>query len=313
MRLYIPTSSLNADNILSCECIAPAKIYPNREFGYQKFEVLEELKEFSNFILGFSHIPQFSIEDKERENYPMVIAIEVSNSKCFVPVGKFNGVEIFASATPFFVTPQNLQFLFFKEEERNRTKLDCSVSEKSKLFNFFEERFSLLSDSDEKTKESLSACLEKVISSLPESHLDKHFENNFDKVKGFVWGYGMGNLLSSTPLQFEEDLELKKDPLGVQLKNADEHSDLFNQLMEELVWNDGLSLERIRTERFGEATKIAQNLKKTRGLLWENSAEQKYIQQLRENIAKFTPFELDSLPQPGFAKSCCFCFKGRRF
>lgn len=61
MRLYIPTSSLNADNILSCESIAPASECRRRKFGYSHFDVLPELRTFANVTLAFSKIPTFRL------------------------------------------------------------------------------------------------------------------------------------------------------------------------------------------------------------------------------------------------------------
>ena len=37
MKLYIPTTTLNIDNILSTECIAPLSFYKEREYGYNQF------------------------------------------------------------------------------------------------------------------------------------------------------------------------------------------------------------------------------------------------------------------------------------
>ena len=50
MKLYIPTSSLNLDNILQAESISPLLFYAQRKTGYDSLELIEEVKQFQNHI-----------------------------------------------------------------------------------------------------------------------------------------------------------------------------------------------------------------------------------------------------------------------
>jgi hypothetical protein len=51
-KSYIPTSSLNFNNIMSCEAISPVAFYSKRNFGYKIFEKVE-LNSFDNSVLLF--------------------------------------------------------------------------------------------------------------------------------------------------------------------------------------------------------------------------------------------------------------------
>jgi hypothetical protein len=42
MKLYIPTTTLNFNNILSSESISPKAFYEKRDFGYSRWNVIEE-------------------------------------------------------------------------------------------------------------------------------------------------------------------------------------------------------------------------------------------------------------------------------
>ena len=74
-KLYIPTSTLNFNNIMSSESISPATFYTNRRFGYKRFEKVEPNK-LDNLLLLYDKYPIFEINDKELENYPLVIEID---------------------------------------------------------------------------------------------------------------------------------------------------------------------------------------------------------------------------------------------
>lgn len=52
MKLYLATSSLNIDNILSTESVAPYSFYQLREYGYSSYLSLD-LIPFKNVIILF--------------------------------------------------------------------------------------------------------------------------------------------------------------------------------------------------------------------------------------------------------------------
>ena len=75
MKYYIPTSSLNLDNILQAECISPSPYYPSRDTGYKSIEVIQELRGINRIVL-FQYPVRFTIDDINRYNYPLLIEVE---------------------------------------------------------------------------------------------------------------------------------------------------------------------------------------------------------------------------------------------
>ena len=71
-KLYIPTSSLNFNNIMSSESISPQSFYEMRGYGYKHFERVE-LNSLDNTILLYEEFPDFSIDDSELENFAILI------------------------------------------------------------------------------------------------------------------------------------------------------------------------------------------------------------------------------------------------
>lgn len=213
MKLYIPTSSLNAENILSCESIVPANECIKRSFGpqfgssnecsekpigYSWFKTLKELQQFKNVTLVFTKIPKFEINDPNLEDYPMVVEIEVADTEKvgLELIGEKADTKIYASANPILVSPTTTHLLFFKEKDLKNTKNNCSVSAKCKLFEFFKPCFAIVPQSESEIGEQLTSYTQDL--KIPKI-LPSYSENSYDKAKGFIWGFGLGTLLSMTP------------------------------------------------------------------------------------------------------------------
>jgi len=194
MKLYIPTSSLNAENILTCESIVPESECVKRTFGYSSFEQLEELQQFKNCTLAFTKIPRFEIHDPNRENHPMVVEIDVLECKKIglEPIG--DGAEMYVTANPIPVSPTSTRLLFFKKTDLIYTRNNCSASAKCKLFDYFESRFEIVPES------KFGAPLTSYIKDLKLPKLfPSYSESDYDKAKGFIWGFGIGVLCSVSP------------------------------------------------------------------------------------------------------------------
>lgn len=198
MLIYIPTTSINADSILSCECVAPAAVCRIRNFGYQNFESLPELRHFENVTLAFSKVPVFYINDQLRENYPMVVEIEIKeddiNNAGFVKLKSVEGVDIYATANPILITPTNARLLFFKTEHLDYTYHNCSDSAKCKLLDFFSRCFS------DVRREVIGSSIASYVKDLQVPNLQLEYsENDYNRVKGFIWGFGLGAFVSMAP------------------------------------------------------------------------------------------------------------------
>lgn len=193
MRLYIPTSSLNADNILSCESVSPAYECRKRDFGYAHFDVLPELEHLNKVTLAFSKIPTFSTNDTERESFAMILAVDVDDfEKCGIrQIKTINDVVVFATSTPILLTPSTTQFIFFDNRAKEYTLHNCADSAKCKLFDFYRSNF-VRADS-----RLYGESLRVYTDNLDVQDIEPLFaENRFDKAKGFIWGYGIGTMMS---------------------------------------------------------------------------------------------------------------------
>ena len=96
MKLYIPTCTLNFNNILSSESISPLGFYARRGFGNKRFyPVCANDKD--QVIILYSKYPRFEIEENDLENYPMVIEIETDDYKdgFFEKAKEHDGVEAY--------------------------------------------------------------------------------------------------------------------------------------------------------------------------------------------------------------------------
>ena len=76
MKLYIPTSSLNFNNIMSCESISPIVFYKKRSFGYKSLTSVE-LNNLDNSILLYEDFPDFERPKSDLVDYPMVIEVDL--------------------------------------------------------------------------------------------------------------------------------------------------------------------------------------------------------------------------------------------
>mgnify|MGYP001218569091 FL=1 len=116
-KLYIPTSTLNFNNLMSSESISPANFYLRRGFGYKRFEKVAP-NSLDNRIILYRDFPVFDIKDKELENYPMVIEIDSRYVNDDL-IKESNGVY-FSEETLYF-NPFTTKFIFRNEEERIST------------------------------------------------------------------------------------------------------------------------------------------------------------------------------------------------
>lgn len=230
MRLYIPTSSLNADSILACESIAPAYECRKRKFGYQYFDVLPELRNFDKVTLAFSRIPIFYTNDLETEKFALLISVDIEDldKRGFMHLRCHDGVDIYATAAPIHISPATTQLLFFDKQSLEYTLHSCADSAKCKLFDFYKSSFAVADSSSFGAR--LYEYVEKIdiISAEP-----LYSENKFDKIKGFIWGYGMGTMMSITP-EAAKLLKIQKRIYDI-VSSTKNENDVPSSLSDEIV------------------------------------------------------------------------------
>ena len=139
MKLYIPTCTLNFNNIFSTESISPKVFYQRRGFGNKRFYSVEA-NSLDGVVLLYSKYPRYDVEDSELENYPMVIEIESDDYPAGIITKQStnSGVEIYVSASTIYLNPFHTKIYFDSYVERQGVLTKAAQS----LENKFEKLYS---------------------------------------------------------------------------------------------------------------------------------------------------------------------------
>ena len=188
MKLFIATSSLNIDNILSTECIAPLSFYNARIYGYNTFSGLEFIP-YKNVLILFSKIPYFEIRDDEKDSRPIVLEVDIDEKVTpLTRIFENDGVHVFSVDNVIHLSPFNTRILFYNVKDLNHARLNCSDSLTNKLGDHF--KFELCKGEFNLTYvSSLNIHVEDVCKDL-EAKI--HQDNKLNIVKGFIFGYYLG-------------------------------------------------------------------------------------------------------------------------
>lgn len=191
MKLYIPTSSLNIENILSTESISPYSFYAKREFGYNRFYPIYDY----DAILLFPDIPTFTVEYTGMQCFPVIIEVNInleSNKNIRKISPRSKKVEIYECKETIFLQPNITRILFYDEVALRYTKLNCDDSALNKLASFW--KFGII-EQDDKNNIKLSDIIKKLPKQKIES-VEPFKDNNYNRVKGFIYGYILGEIMS---------------------------------------------------------------------------------------------------------------------
>ena len=120
-KFYIPTSTLNFNNILSSESISPKAYYDKRGFGYSRWATIPE-NPFNNAIVLYDNLCYFDRPKSDIEDHPLLIEVMLDEAQ-LKQVGGF-----WYSDHTIYFTPKTTSFLFFNEKDRT---IALSMSESS--------------------------------------------------------------------------------------------------------------------------------------------------------------------------------------
>jgi hypothetical protein len=111
MKLYIPTCTLNLNNILSTESISPPIFYQQRKFGVKRFEKVK-ISDSEHSIVLYSSLPYYELKDNGLDNYPMIIELETDNiTNHLVICEQIDGVDVYISCSTIYLNPASTFFL----------------------------------------------------------------------------------------------------------------------------------------------------------------------------------------------------------
>lgn len=188
MKYYIPTSSLNLDNILQAECISPFPFYAERKTGYKNFEIIQQLKGINKIVL-FRYPVRFTIDDPNRYNYPLLIEVEDPKQLCGDSLrSESNG--IFTYSKTLYLTPTNCRLFFFSESAYKLTTINTKSNKSIKYYDSYQ----ILP-----TTAGLSLKEMPTINIDEKELLADNAETQNDKYKGLLYAYLLGQKLSLSP------------------------------------------------------------------------------------------------------------------
>lgn len=186
MKYYIPTSSLNFNNILSTESLSPKAFYNKRGFGYSRwFTVEENCIEHLTLLYGTPHMFERPMSDIE--DHPMLIEIETDET--FPQLAE----DIFYTDRTIYFNPWQTKFIFFNEKDRTTAMSLSDSSLETKLVRLYKRRIYVQQFEGTYT-------IVQVPSSLPVGDMNKYVEDDYiiNKMKGLLYGYYIGANFSSS-------------------------------------------------------------------------------------------------------------------
>lgn len=188
MKLFIATSSLNIDNILSTECIAPLSFYNARNYGYNTFYGLD-LIPFKNVLILFSKIPYFEIKDNEHDSRPIVLEVDIDEKTTpLTHIFENDRIHVYSLDSVLNLSPFNTRILFYNVNDLNHSRLSCSDSLTNKLGDHF--KFDLCKgDFNLAYLLGLNIHVEDTCKNYDAKVLQN---NKLNVVKGFILGFYLG-------------------------------------------------------------------------------------------------------------------------
>lgn len=203
MKLYIPTCTLNFNNIMSSESISPLGFYARRGFGNKRFYPVCA-NDNEEAILSFTKYPRFEVVDDGLENYPMVIEVETEDYKegCFENVYECNGVGVYACYHTVNLNPFHSRIFFNSEAAWHSVRVKAEQSLENKFFKLYTANVRVMG-AGATSRLSASSKPEDFIWSpsflnynLRKTQPSVERDVTLDRVRGFIYCYLIGANLS---------------------------------------------------------------------------------------------------------------------
>jgi hypothetical protein len=186
--LYIPTSTLNFNNILSTGSISPAAVYATRRFGYNKFEVVPP-NPFQNTLLLYDRYPVFSVMDADRDNFPLVIRIRAN--RLFDANQAIQDITVYDKT--IYLDPATTEFLFTTQEAKKIALMKTEPSLTTKLVGLYQTGMKVVNFEQVDSFNWSREILDNISDGSSEVVLRNcESDARINRLKGFVCGYILG-------------------------------------------------------------------------------------------------------------------------
>lgn len=203
MKLYIPTCTLNFNNIMSSESISPLGFYSRRGFGNRRFFPVSA-NDKEEAVLSFTKYPRFEVADDDFENYPMVIEVETEDytEGSFEKVSECNGVGVYACYHTVSLNPFHSRIFFESEAVWHSVRAKAEQSLENKFYKLYAANVRVMGAGGS-SRLSASSKPEEFIWSpsfsnynLRKTQPSAEHDVTLDRVRGFIYCYLIGANLS---------------------------------------------------------------------------------------------------------------------
>lgn len=197
MKLYIPTTSLNFNNLLSTESISPKGFYALRGFGYSRWFTIPE-NDLDGVILLYESPAAFVRPQTDIEDHPLLIEIDTDEE---FPIA-MEGVRY--SKHSIYVNPWKTRFIFLNEEDRIVAYSLSNSSLETKMLRLYNNKIVV---------ESIQGSFPMLKELSGDFALEGSFleqDRQINKIKGLLYGYYIGACLSSSKDDIEQINILKE-------------------------------------------------------------------------------------------------------
>lgn len=197
MKLYIPTTSLNFNNILSTESISPKGFYALRGFGYSRWFTIPE-NDLDGVILLYESPAAFVRPQSDMEDHPLLIELDTDEE---FPIA-MEGVRY--SKHSIYVNPWKTRFIFRNNEDRTVAYSLSDSSLETKMLRLYKNKIVVESIQGYfPVLKGLSGDFD-----IKESFIEQ--DRRINKIKGLLYGYYIGACLSSSKDDIEQINVLKE-------------------------------------------------------------------------------------------------------
>lgn len=210
MKLYIATTSLNFDAIVSTDSVSPSSFYQQRGFGIPFFYDKASFC-LPNSILLTDAFPIFSINRSEVEHRPMVIEIDDSYYPYYFKKVKDNGdYSVYRTERTIYFSPLSCKVFFFSEADKRATIAKAeSILESKCILYVCHEAIRVYDRSIPAINIGQDSFKKITDSPTPDTNSIRE-DIRINKAKGFIVSYMIGASMSITP-ESARLLRLSKD------------------------------------------------------------------------------------------------------
>lgn len=196
MKYYIPTTTLNFNNILSSESISPSSFFQKRGFGYSRWFEIPENK-LNNSIVLYDSLSRFDRDDNELEDHPMII--EISTDDAFREINP----GVYVTDKTIYLNPWQTKFIFFSEQDKIVTLSLSDSSLETKMIRLYQKGFDI---------HSPKGYYHPIKISTSDNVNNSEIEHDIiiNRLKGLLYGYYIGAILSSKQSDVKHYIVLKE-------------------------------------------------------------------------------------------------------